>query len=156
MKKVKKLEKKEKKSKKVLVSGCFDLVHSGHVEFFRQAARYGDLYVSIGSDKTYREYKHKDPIYNEEERKFIIENLLCVKKVVIARPRGKLGPGVLDFADELKKIKPDYFVVGHDSNVTPEKKALIESVGAKFVVIKRAVFRKNVRSTTALREILKN
>lgn len=145
----------KKKTKKVFVSGCFDLVHSGHVEFFKRAARYGDLYVSIGSDKTYREYKHKDPVYNEEERKFIIENLRFVKKAFIARPKGKLGPGVLDFATELKRIKPDYFVVGDDSNVTPEKKALVESVGAKFIVIRRAVFKKYIRSTTALRQILK-
>lgn len=33
--------------KKVFVSGCYDLLHSGHVEFFRQAAQYGDLYVGI-------------------------------------------------------------------------------------------------------------
>ena len=38
--------------KKVFVSGCYDLLHSGHVEFFRQAAQYGDLYVGIGSDNT--------------------------------------------------------------------------------------------------------
>ena len=38
--------------KKVFVSGCYDLLHSGHVEFFRQAAQYGDLYVGIGSDAT--------------------------------------------------------------------------------------------------------
>ena len=37
---------------KVFVSGCYDLLHSGHIEFFRQAAQYGDLYVGIGSDAT--------------------------------------------------------------------------------------------------------
>ena len=41
--------------KKVFVSGCYDLLHSGHVEFFQQASRYGDLYVGIGSDATYLE-----------------------------------------------------------------------------------------------------
>ena len=44
--------------KKVFVSGCYDLLHSGHVEFFRQAAQYGDLYVGIGSDATILDYKH--------------------------------------------------------------------------------------------------
>ena len=39
-------------TKKVFVSGCYDLLHSGHVEFFRQAAQFGDLYVGIGSDET--------------------------------------------------------------------------------------------------------
>ena len=38
--------------KKVFVSGCYDLLHSGHVEFFRQASQYGELYVGIGSDST--------------------------------------------------------------------------------------------------------
>ena len=47
------------KRKKVFVSGCYDLLHSGHVEFFRQAAEYGDLYVGIGSDKTIEGYKHQ-------------------------------------------------------------------------------------------------
>ena len=42
-------------AKKVFVSGCYDLLHSGHVEFFRQAAEYGDLYVGIGSDATIQE-----------------------------------------------------------------------------------------------------
>ena len=45
--------------KKVFVSGCYDLLHSGHVEFFQQASQYGDLYVGIGSDATYLEYKHR-------------------------------------------------------------------------------------------------
>lgn len=40
-------------AKKVFVSGCYDLLHSGHVEFFQQASHYGDLYVGIGSDATY-------------------------------------------------------------------------------------------------------
>ena len=57
--------------KKVFVSGCYDLLHSGHVEFFRQAAEYGDLYVGIGSDKTIEEYKHHKTVYSEQERLFI-------------------------------------------------------------------------------------
>ena len=50
-------------SKKVFVSGCYDLLHSGHVEFFQQASQYGDLYVGIGSDATYEEYKHRKPMF---------------------------------------------------------------------------------------------
>ena len=44
-------------SKKVFVSGCYDMLHSGHVAFFEEAASYGDLYVGIGSDKTIYELK---------------------------------------------------------------------------------------------------
>jgi cytidyltransferase-like protein len=37
--------------KKVFGSGCFDLLHSGHVAFIKEAAEYGYLYVCIGSDE---------------------------------------------------------------------------------------------------------
>lgn len=50
-------------NKKVFVSGCYDLLHSGHIEFFKQASQYGDLYVGIGSDATYKEYKHRKPMF---------------------------------------------------------------------------------------------
>ena len=44
-------------NKKVFVSGCFDMLHSGHVEFFREASTYGEWYVALGSDKTVFELK---------------------------------------------------------------------------------------------------
>ena len=49
-------------AKKVFVSGCYDLLHSGHVEFFQQASRYGNLYVGIGSDATYLALVVKDSL----------------------------------------------------------------------------------------------
>lgn len=49
-------------AKKVFVSGCYDLLHSGHVEFFQQASRYGDLYVGIGSDANYLALVVKDSL----------------------------------------------------------------------------------------------
>ena len=54
--------------RKVFVSGCYDLLHSGHVEFFRQASLYGDLYVGIGSDKTIAALKGHKTMYSEQER----------------------------------------------------------------------------------------
>ena len=48
--------------KKVFVSGCFDLLHSGHVAFLTEAASFGDLYVGIGSDKTIFELKGRAAI----------------------------------------------------------------------------------------------
>ena len=62
-------------TKKVFVSGCYDLLHSGHVESFQQASRYGALYVGIGSDATYLEYKHRKPMFPQEERLFMVKNI---------------------------------------------------------------------------------
>ena len=67
-------------NKKVFVSGCYDLLHSGHVEFFQQASRFGDLYVGIGSDATYMEYKHRKPMFPQEERLFMVQNVKAVKE----------------------------------------------------------------------------
>jgi cytidyltransferase-like protein len=55
--------------KKVLVSGCFDLLHSGHIAFLKSAATYGDLYVCIGSDKTVYDLKGRYPVITQDERK---------------------------------------------------------------------------------------
>ena len=92
--------------KKVFVSGCYDLLHSGHVEFFQQASQYGDLYVGIGSDATYLEYKHRKPMFPQEERLFMVKNIKAVKDAYINE-----GNGVIDFLPTLDKVKPDVFVV---------------------------------------------
>lgn len=132
--------------KKVFVSGCFDLLHSGHVAFFQEASKYGDLYVAIGSDRTVFELKNRPTINNENERKYMIKALAHVKDVVIAS-----GSGMLDFVQELKEIKPDCFVVNEDGNLL-EKKKLCEELGIQYIVLQRDPHPGlTARSTTALR-----
>ena len=55
-------------STKVFVTGFFDLLNSGHVSFLKEAARYGDLYVGVGSDSTFRELKGRQPVCSDQER----------------------------------------------------------------------------------------
>ena len=75
----------QNKREKVFVSGCYDMLHSGHVAFFKEASRYGDLYVGIGSDKTIAELKHRKTVYSEKERLYMGPSSPCG---VCARPRG--------------------------------------------------------------------
>lgn len=132
--------------KKVFVSGCFDLLHSGHVAFFQEAAQYGDLYVAIGSDRTIFELKNRPTVNNETERKYMIKSLANVKDVLIAK-----GSGMLDFVEELKEIRPDYFIVNEDGNLL-EKKKLCDELGIGYIVLKRDPHPGlTPRSTTALR-----
>ena len=132
--------------KKVFVSGCFDLLHSGHVAFFQEAAKYGDLYVAIGSDRTVFDLKNRPTVNNENERKYMIKALANVKDVMIAK-----GSGMLDFVEELKEVKPDYFIVNEDGNLL-EKKKLCDELGIEYVVLKRDPHPGLApRSTTALR-----
>ena len=118
-------------SKKVFVSGCYDLLHSGHVEFFRQAAEYGDLYVGIGSDETILHYKNHKTLYPEQERLFMVKSIRYVKDAFINQ-----GSGVLDFVPTLDIVKPDILLVNSDGD-SEAKKRLCQERGMEYVVLER-------------------
>lgn len=118
-------------AKKVFVSGCYDLLHSGHVEFFRQAAEYGDLYVGIGSDKTILNYKHHKTVYSEQERLFMVKSIKYVKDAYI-----NSGEGILDFVPTLDIVKPDILVVNSDGG-SDSKKRLCQERGIEYIVLER-------------------
>ena len=117
--------------KKVFVSGCYDLLHSGHVEFFRQAAEYGDLYVGIGSDKTIEGLKHHKTIYSEQERLFMVKSIRYVKDAFI-----NAGSGVMDFVPTVEALKPDILLVNEDGG-NEDKRKFCEERGIEYVVLKR-------------------
>ena len=117
--------------KKVFVSGCYDLLHSGHVEFFRQAAEYGDLYVGIGSDETILHYKNHKTLYNEKERLFMVKAIRYVKDAYI-----NAGSGIMDFIPTVDFLKPDILVVNEDG-ASEEKRRFCEARGMEYIVLKR-------------------
>jgi len=134
---------------KVFVSGCFDVLHSGHIAFLEEAASYGDVYVSIGSDRTIMELKHRRTLYNEQERKYMLEAIRYVHRVYIGP-----GSGKLDFAPLLDEVKPDIFFVNADGS-NEEKRAFIESKGIRYVVSSRVPHGSlPARSTTDIRQTL--
>ncbi len=133
---------------KVFVSGCFDLLHSGHVAFFQAAAAYGDLYVALGSDSTVYKLKGRLPINNEDERLYMVKSVNGVKDAFVSS-----GSGMLDFEHELRTMKPDIFVVNADGNI-PQKESLCRELGIQYVVLEREPHTGLApRSTTALRTI---
>lgn len=134
---------------KVFVSGCFDVLHSGHVRFLEEAASLGDVYVSIGSDETIFQLKNRPTLYNQDERKYMLESLKFVKAVFI-------GPdsGIMDFASLLDIVKPDIFFVNGDGD-SDQKRQFVEAKGIQYIVSQRKPKEKlPLRSTTAIREIL--
>lgn len=117
--------------KKVFVSGCFDTLHSGHIAFFKEASSYGDLYVGIGSDKTINRLKGRHTINSEHERLYIVKAVKYVTDAWI-----NSGSGILDFIDEVKKQKPDIYIVNEDGH-SPAKEELCKEIGIKYIVLKR-------------------
>ena len=136
---------------KVFVSGCFDVLHSGHIRFFEEAAELGQLYVSVGSDKTIEHLKNRKTIYSEDERLYMVSSLKYVYQAFIAT-----GSGVLDFKKELEIIMPDIFFVNQDGDCI-EKRQFVESLGIKYIVSNRIPkIHLPIRSTTALRSEIKD
>ncbi len=135
-------------ARKVFVSGCYDLLHSGHIAFFEEAASYGDLYVALGSDRTVYELKGRAPINNENERLYMVKSVSHVAGAFVSQ-----GSGMLDFLEEFNTLKPDIFIVNEDGN-TPAKRALCEKHGVEYLVLKREPHGDlTPRSTTALRTV---
>jgi cytidyltransferase-like protein len=135
------------KTKKVFVSGCFDMLHSGHVWFLEQAAVHGDLFVAIGSDDTIKQLKGRYPVNTQAERKYMLEALKHVKRAFISR-----GSGIMDFVDDLTELGPDLFIVNNDGN-TPAKQELCRQLGIEYRVLPRQPYTNlPTRSTTTLRK----
>jgi cytidyltransferase-like protein len=134
-------------SPKAFVSGSFDMLHSGHVEFFREAAQYGDLYVALGSDRTIFELKGRSTVNSEQERLFMVQSVSYVKGAFISR-----GSGILDFEAELRELLPDCFIVNADGH-TVEKRDLCRSLGIQYVILERKPYPSlEARSSTQLRQ----
>lgn len=136
---------------KVFVSGCYDLLHSGHVEFFRQASQYGDLYVGIGSDETILHYKHHKTLYPEQERLFMVKSIRYVKDAYINQ-----GSGIMDFIPTVESLKPDRFVVNADG-ASEEKRKFCEERGIEYIVLDRVPAEGlQARSSTDIKQTLAN
>jgi len=99
---------KKEKKKVVFTNGCFDLIHSGHVDYLTRAKKLGDiLIVGINSDSSVRRIKgEKRPITPEKERSIIISNLKPVDFVTLFEEDTP--------AELIKELKPDVLVKGSD------------------------------------------
>jgi len=118
--------------KKVIVTGCYDWFHSGHVRFFEEASEYGDLYVSLGSDKTICEYKGPGhPMIPQDQRAYICKSIRFVKQAFIAS-----GKGWLDAEPEMLVLKPDIYIVNEDGD-KPEKRDFCKANNIEYIILKR-------------------
>ena len=143
-------EPKEKKNRRVFVSGCYDMLHSGHVAFFKEASKYGDLYVGIGSDKTIEDLKHRKTVCSERERLYMVKAIKYVTDACI-----NTGSGMMDFIESVDRFKPDVFVVNSDGG-NDTKRRFCEERGIEYVVLERQPEAGlEARSTTTLRSEVK-
>jgi cytidyltransferase-like protein len=119
-------------AKKVVVTGCFDWFHSGHVRFFEETSTLGDLYVVLGHDENVYLLKGEGhPRFPEDERRYMVQSIRYVHQALVSS-----GHGWMDAEPEIARIKPDIYAVNEDGD-RPEKRAFCEEYGLEYVVLRR-------------------
>ena len=91
---------------KVLIAGNFDVIHPEHIYFLTEASKLGEVTVVVARDETIKKFKGRAPIFNENERKLILENLKMIKKVILGDQKDFFTPVLLE--------KPDIIFLGPD------------------------------------------
>lgn len=118
--------------KKVVVTGCYDWFHSGHVRFCEEVSGYGDLYVIVGHDANIRLLKGEGhPLLPEDERRYVVGSIKYVKQSLISS-----GDGWLDADPEIKRLKPDIYAVNEDGD-KGGKREYCQKNGIEYLVLKR-------------------
>ncbi|HEX7653099.1 MAG TPA: adenylyltransferase/cytidyltransferase family protein [Verrucomicrobiae bacterium] len=119
--------------KKVIVTGCYDWFHSGHVRFTEEVSVYGDLYVVVGHDANIRLLKGAGhPLLPEAERRYVVGSIKFVKQALIST-----GNGWLDAEPEIQRIKPDIYAVNEDGD-KGGKREYCQKAGLEYLVLKRS------------------
>lgn len=126
---------KNMQNKKVLVFGTFDGIHGGHIHFLKEAKKYGELFISVASDKSILLRKKRKAERKEESRLNDLKKLKLAKEVSV-------GDSTLHSWSIVKKIKPDIIALGYDQNEL--KKALLKerkTTAEKFEVKNISAFK---------------
>jgi cytidyltransferase-like protein len=118
--------------KRVIVTGCYDWFHSGHVRFFEEVSQLGELYVIVGHDANIRLLKGEGhPMFPQDERRYMAQGVRFVTRALVSS-----GDGWLDAEPEIYRLKPDIYAVNEDGD-RPEKRQFCESHGLEYCVLKR-------------------
>lgn len=135
--------------KKVFVSGCYDLLHAGHVEFFNQAKALGNyLIVSFASDEVLMRYKKRVSALPEKHKQFLLENIKAVDKVY--KSTNPENP-VFDFKDAFLKEKANVLVSTEDDKNAELKKQFCKEHNAEYIQLPKTLSFEKI-STTEIRE----
>ena len=133
--------------KKVFVSGTYDILHAGHIQFFEDARALGDhLTVSFASKDVIALSKKRHPSLPDSHKAIIIGSLRCVDKVISS---SDIDP-VFDFISYWKKDKPDILAVTEDDKNAEKKRLVCKEYGVELVVLQKRVFIEPVSTSSIL------
>ncbi len=120
----------------VLVGGCFDILHLGHMTYLNNAKAEGDvLVVALENDAFIRSRKKRTPFHTQRQRAQLLTNLKCVDYVLLLPTmRTHEAYRVL-----VERIKPHVIAVTAGDPLGEKKKVFAEALGAKYVVVNKLI-----------------
>ncbi|MCA9372147.1 adenylyltransferase/cytidyltransferase family protein [Candidatus Woesebacteria bacterium] len=119
-------------AKTVLVGGCFDLLHYGHLTFLQNAAIQGDfLIVALEPDAFITKYKYREPIHTQQERAEILCSLRLVKAVVNL----PLFSSNQEYESLVEVLSPAVIAVTEGDPLLAEKRKQAQSIGGRVVAV---------------------
>lgn len=132
----------------ILVGGCFDILHFGHINFLREAKKHGDyLIVALESDENVCRMKGDNrPIHSQEQRKEMLEALMFVDEVRSLPPM-KTDE---DYNALVKEIKPQVIAITEGDPILDKKQKQANSIGAQLIIIPKI----HTPSTSQLAKLL--
>jgi len=117
---------------RVIVTGCYDWLHSGHVRFFEEVSAFGDLYVAVGNDANVTYLKGVGhPLFSQDERRYMVQAIRYVYRALMTS-----GTGWMDAEPEIAWLKPEMYAVNEDGD-KPEKREFCTAHGLQYIVLKR-------------------
>lgn len=135
----------------VLVGGCFDILHAGHIHFLEKAKEKGDiLFLLLEDDETVQKMKGDDrPINNQTDRALILSALYMLDYVVLLPPL----PQDIDYDAIIAGIKPDIIATTKGDPNRSHKERQAEKVYATILdVTPRIIDKSTSRLATVLFE----
>lgn len=137
---------------RVFVSGCYDIIHAGHIQFFREARALGaHLTVSFASADVLWRHKQRRSSLPDDHKRALLAALDMVDEVVV----GAGHEEGLDFKDDFLRLRPDILAVTEDDKYGPQKRALCAQVGARYVVLPKTPPQFSPVSTTQLVRLIR-
>lgn len=136
--------------RKVLVGGCFDILHIGHIRYLTQAKSRGDfLIVALESDEYIKEIKGRSPIHDQGQRAVVL-SALAVVDIVILLPRLRTYK---DYLNLVQLIKPEIIAITQGDPQIENKAKQSRQVGAKVITVTNLI---NVSTKEIIKKIKDN
>lgn len=124
----------------VLVGGCFDIVHIGHIRFLKAAKEQGDkLVIALESDEFIRQRKHREPFHTQAERAEILSSIETVDYIVLL----PFMQGEKDYDMLVEQVHPSVIAITEGDPLEENKRKMAEKHGARLAIVSTHITNKS-------------